>query len=171
MYAGYKGGTGQALLCWEDGGSMWKELISCSLQSTGEHAQSHAIWEFALLAQLLTIYFCAPGWLSGAGFHWGCYQRKVRVFGACLVCPAEWRRLQLSLLQEMCNVSPLFVLPCLSHEWDAEFAPECVCKVHGSKEKLEAEVLLKAHGKKGVSAAAKVLTVASDKGKDCLLIC
>lgn len=41
--------------------------------------------------------------------------------------------------------------------------------MHGNKEKLEANVLLlKAHRKKGVSAAAKVLTAASDK--DCLLI-
>ena len=43
--------------------------------------------------------------------------------------------------------------------------------MHGSKQKLEEEVLLKAHGKKVESAAAKVLTVASDKGKDGLLIC
>lgn len=170
MYAGCKGGAGQALLCWEDGGGDVEGIISCSLQSTGGHAQSCAIWEFALLAQLLTICFCAPGWLSGAGFHQGCYQRKVRVFAACSVCPAEWHRLQLSLLQERCIFSPLFVLRCLSHEWDADFAHECICKVRGSKEKLKAEVLLKAHGKKEVSAVARVLAVVSDKGKDCLLI-
>lgn len=152
-------------------GGMWKELISCYLQSTGGHAQSFAIWEFALLTQLLPICFCAPGWLSGAGCHQGCYQRKLRVPVACSVCPAEWQRLQLSHLQEKCIFSPLFVLPCLSHEWDADFAHECICKVHGSKEKLEAEVLLRAHRKKGVSTAGKVLTVSSEKGKDYLLIC
>lgn len=39
------------------------------------------------------------------------------------------------------------------------------------EEKLEAELLLKAHGKQGLSAAAKLLPAASDKGKNRLLIC
>jgi len=44
----------------------WKELIGFSLQSTGGHTQSCALWVFALLAQLPTICFCAARWLSGA---------------------------------------------------------------------------------------------------------
>lgn len=42
---------------------VWKELISCSLRSTRGHAQSCAVWEFAMLAQLLTV------WAGFLGLH------------------------------------------------------------------------------------------------------
>lgn len=139
-------------------------------RSTGRRAQPCVIWEFALFTQLLIISSGTPGWLSRARFHPTCHQKKGRVFVASSVCPIERQRFQLSLLQERCIVSPLLLFCLILPINDTDFAHQCTCKVHGGKEKLNAELLLKAHRKKDVTAVAEFLTVTSNRAKDCLLI-
>lgn len=79
-----------ALLCRESGAGRWKERRLQRAEHR-ERSPSLAIYQFALLAQVLAVCFCTPSWLPGTVIHRACLccQKKARVFVACSVCPAE----------------------------------------------------------------------------------
>lgn len=143
--AGY---TGDALTLLEKGGEPWKEFIGCNAQSTRGHVQPCTVWELALLTQLLTVCFPCP---------------SVELYFTETVTKGKLVPLVLSLFAQQNDrdfsfpfykrgvFSALFLFSLIRPVNETLTLLMSVSEVHGSKEKLEAEMLL--HRKKGVCSS------------------